>query len=104
MKQDLKGEIRRVAAFLEVDAPEDILITVRDATTFSLMKANAEKLLPNMTDFQGGAHTFLYKGTNGRWHELLSEEDLKLYEPMAARSASPDCRAWLEGGRATVEP
>lgn len=103
MKQDLKEEIRRVAAFLEVDAPEEVLNTVRDATTFSSMKANAEKLLPNMTEFKEGANTFIYKGTNGRWREALSEEDLQLYEPIAARSVSPDCRAWLEGGRATVE-
>jgi aryl sulfotransferase len=104
MKQDLKGEIRRIAAFLEVEAPEDMLNTVRDVTTFASMKANAEKLLPNMTDFKGGANTFIYKGTNGRWREALSEEDLQLYEPVAAKSASPECRAWLESGRATVEP
>jgi aryl sulfotransferase len=104
MKQDLKGEIRRIAAFLAVDAPEDVLETVRDATTFASMKANAEQLLPNMTEFKDGAHTFIYKGTNGRWREALSEEDLQLYEPVAARSASPECRAWLEGGRATEEP
>jgi aryl sulfotransferase len=104
LKQDLTGEIRRVAAFLGVDAPEELLQTVRDATTFTSMKANAEQLLPHMTEFRGGAHTFIYKGTNGRWREALSEEDLQQYEPVAARSASPECRAWLEGGRTMVEP
>mgnify|MGYP003288431418 FL=1 len=104
LKQDLKGEIRRVAAFLEVDAPEDLLNTVRDATTFASMKANAERLLPHMTEFKGGAYTFIYKGTNGRWREALSAEDLQRYKPVAARGASPACRAWLEGGRAAVEP
>jgi aryl sulfotransferase len=104
LKQDLTGEIRRVAAFLGVDAPEERLNTVRDATTFTSMKANAERLLPHMTEFKDGAHTFIYQGTNGRWREALSAEDLQRYEPVAARGVSPACRAWLEGGRAAVEP
>jgi aryl sulfotransferase len=66
MKQDLTGDIRRVAAFIEVEVPEDLLKTARDATTFASMKVKAERLLPHMTDFQVGAHTFIYRGTDGR--------------------------------------
>ena len=103
LKQDLKGEIRRVGAFMEIDTSEELLEAVTHATTFSTVKANAEKLLPGMSTFRGGANTFINKGTNGRWKEELTEEDLSLYQPVAERSASPGCRAWLESGRTAVE-
>jgi len=86
MKQDLTGDIRRVPACIEVEAPEELLKTVRDATTFASMKANAERLLPHMTDFQGGTHTFINQGTNGRWREALSDEGLTV--------AAADGRLW----------
>ena len=30
--------------------------------------------------FEGGADRFFHKGTNGRWHDVLTESDLALYE------------------------
>ncbi|MCI0840805.1 MAG: hypothetical protein J4N64_03455, partial [Chloroflexi bacterium] len=48
--------------------------------------------------FKGGAQTFMNKGTNGRWKNVLSPEDLSLYEDAVARILSPDCRQWLENG------
>jgi aryl sulfotransferase len=48
---------------------------------------------------KGGAETFFYKGTNGRWREVLSEEELALYDEAATRVMTPECRYWLENGR-----
>jgi len=50
--------------------------------------------------FKGGAQTFINKGTNGRWRELLNEADLALYEATMARTLSPDCARRLEQGSA----
>ena len=69
-------------------------------TTLDTMRATAERLNPNMTDFwKEGAKTFFFKGTNGRWKDVLSAEELALYEQKAAQVLTPDCRAWLEQGR-----
>ena len=48
--------------------------------------------------FEGGIDRFLFKGTNGRWKEVLSGDDLALYE-QAATTLDPGLRAWLERGR-----
>lgn len=104
LKLDPKREIRRVAVFLETEATDNVLDAVTEATTFSSMKKNATALMGEMSSWKGGADTFIHKGTNGRWRDELREEDLALYEPVASRSASPDCRAWLEGGKIVVEP
>ena len=50
--------------------------------------------------FEGGVSRFLYKGTNGRWRDVLNDDDLILYD-RAAASLDPGLRAWLERGRST---
>jgi len=49
--------------------------------------------------FEGGASRFFYKGTNGRWRDVLTEEDLALYETAAAQ-LDPGLRSWLEADSA----
>ena len=45
------------------------------------MKANAAKSVPLGGAFwEGGAETFIHKGTNGRWREVLSAEQIDQYE------------------------
>lgn len=95
---DLEGELRRIIAYLDMDVPDDILLKIADAVTFKTMKQNAEKLM-TMGVLKGGANTFINKGTNGRWREVLTEDDLKLYEAAKERELTPDCVEWLENGR-----
>ena len=45
--------------------------------------------------WQGGAERFFFKGTNGRWHDVLTDDDIALYETAATR-LEPGFRRWLE--------
>ena len=97
----LQSEIRRVAKFLDIRADDGVVDAVAKATTFSSMKANAERLLDT--------YSFLVnKGTNGRWREVLTDDDLVLYEnakTLAKESGiSAECLAWLESGNRAGEP
>ena len=47
---------------------------------------------------KGGPSTFFNKGTNGRWRDVLSANELKLYDAAATREPTPDFREWLENG------
>jgi aryl sulfotransferase len=58
---------------------------------------NEESIRPLF--FEGGARRFFYKGTNGRWRHVLTEEDLALYETAAAQ-LDPELRSWLEADSA----
>ena len=49
-----------------------------------------------------GAKTFFFKGTNGRWKDVLSAEELELYEEKVSQVLTPACRAWLEQGRSAL--
>ena len=54
------------------------------------MKANAEG---NVSD------VFVNKGTNGRWVDVLNDDDLEMHEAAVKRVLTPDCAYWLEHGR-----
>lgn len=38
-------------------------------------------------------------GTNKRWHEVLTEEDIALYQDNIAQTLEPAAARWLEEGR-----
>ena len=66
------------------------------------MKRDAALLGPEMgMVFEGGAERFLYKGTNNRWRDVLTAEDLALYEAAAAGTLTPELKRWLEEGAAS---
>ena len=48
--------------------------------------------------FDGGARRFFFKGTNGRWRDVLGDDDLALYEEAKRRALEPACAEWLERG------
>jgi aryl sulfotransferase len=102
LKADLPGEMRRIAHFLDIDVPEEKWPVLADAATFVSMKRDAHILGPEMgMIFEGGADRFLYKGTNDRWRDVLTADDLALYEAAAARTLTPELKRWLEGGAAS---
>ena len=67
--------------------------------SFEYMKDNATSSVPLGGAFwDGGAKTFVHKGTNGRWHDLLGEEDVANYELRARQELGEDCARWLATG------
>jgi aryl sulfotransferase len=102
LKADLRGEMRRIARFLDITVPEEKWPMLADAATFAAMKRDKALLGPEMgMFFEGGADRFLYKGTNDRWRDVLTAEDLALYEAAAARTLTPELKRWLEAGAAS---
>lgn len=101
MLENTEREMRRMAQFLEIDVAESAWPGIVKAVSFDEMKREGEKYAPGGGQFwKGGAQTFLYKGTNGRWRDVLSEQELILYDHACQRTLTADCREWLEcGGR-----
>ena len=104
MLADLEGEMRRMAAFLEIDVAEQHWPRIVNACTFDGMKQKAADYAPGGGVFwKGGADTFMNKGTNGRWSDVLTDEELAQYEAACDKALTPECRAWLEFGRSTLD-
>ncbi|MDP3173394.1 MAG: sulfotransferase domain-containing protein [Phenylobacterium sp.] len=99
LKADLAGEMRKIADFLDIDIPEAQWPQIVEHCTFDYMKAHAEEMAPmGGRVFEGGAKTFINKGVNGRWHDVLSPAESLAYERMAVEKLGPDCARWLMTG------
>ncbi|MBL4783680.1 MAG: sulfotransferase domain-containing protein [Porticoccaceae bacterium] len=100
LKQDMQGEIRRIAAFLDIPIDETKWSKIVEQCGFDYMKKNAVKSVPLGGAFwDGGAETFIHKGINGRWRDILSEQDVLLYENKAAEELGAECAHWLATGQ-----
>jgi aryl sulfotransferase len=99
---DMPGQIRRIAAFLEIPLDEARLpLMVAHCSIAHMRKVAADDPLLNML-FNRGAETFINKGTNGRWREVLSQDEIDKADRIAERELTRDCAAWLRtGGAAT---
>jgi aryl sulfotransferase len=99
LKKDLPAAIRRIAAFLEIPIKEASFDRIVQHCSFEYMKANGTKSVPVGGIFwDGGAQTFVNKGTNGRWKNVLTAEDNSRYEAAARNELGPDCANWLTSG------
>ena len=99
LKVDLAGQMREIAEFLDVDIPEAKWPQIVEHCTFDWMKAHPEKAAPGGGMFwEGGAGIFINKGTNGRWHDVLTPAESLAYERMAEEKLGADCAHWLKTG------
>ena len=99
MKADLPGTIRQIAEFLEIPIKEEKWPAILEHCSFDYMKENAAATVPlNGALWEGGAKTFIHKGTNGRWADMLSQEDIKWYEAEVRKHLGDECAEWLAHG------
>ena len=101
------GQIRRIADFLDIAGSDEQISQIAQATSLTAMRTRALEHEGQKPDaprtFVDGARTFFYKGTNGRWKDVLTDAELEEYDAKAAIVLSPDCRAWLENGMVALE-
>ncbi len=102
MLNDLEGAVRTLAEFGGIQATDETIQRVVELNTFANVKkrvdaSDAEDPMEHM--FKGGRKTFLFKGSNGRWKDVLTSEDLALYEAAKERVLTPGCADWLERGK-----
>ena len=96
LKRDMGGQMREIARFLGAEVAPDNWDEIELYSSFDWMKANATKATPLGGAFwDAGAETFINKGTNGRWQEILPAEVSKAYEARAIAELGEECAAWL---------
>ncbi len=100
LKADLAGEMRRIADFLGIDTPDRLMPQLVEAARFETMKAQGDAMMPQLrVAFDAGAERFMNKGTNGRWKDVLTPDDLGCYDALVRRKFSPAQARWIEHGR-----
>jgi aryl sulfotransferase len=104
LKADLGREMRRVASFLNIGIPAARWPGVVDRCTFEGMRADADKVGNFERAFEGGAESFLFKGVNGRWRDVLTEGELQRYRHRVEELLAPEAAHWLEHGSLLADP
>ena len=99
LKDDMEGQMRRIAAFLDIPIDESRWDTMVHHCSFDYMKNHAHLSTPmGGVIFDGGAKVFVNKGTNGRWRDTLTREDVEAYEGRSLEELGPECAHWLATG------
>jgi aryl sulfotransferase len=105
LKADPESAIRRIADFLAVPIYPDRWPAILEHCSFEWMKRHADLSAPlGGAVWEGGAPTFINQGTNGRWRDVLTAEDIARYETTAERELGPECARWLAAGTAGSAP
>jgi aryl sulfotransferase len=100
LSRDLSVEMLRIADFLEIKIDESLWSRIVHAANFETMKAAGDNLMPQTKMMLvEGSRRFFNKGVNGRWRDVLTDDDLALYDARVRETLSPSLAAWLEGGR-----
>jgi aryl sulfotransferase len=104
---NLPAEIARIAGYLQIDLPEAAFTTIAQRLSFASVKQSAAMMLPMPAEaaqntWKQGLDAFFFKGTNGRWREVLSAAELLMYEQAKTRVLTPNCARWLEQGRIAI--
>jgi aryl sulfotransferase len=99
LKKDMPGEIRQIAAFLDIDIDDTKWDTIVEHCSFDYMKVHADNSAPfGGTLWEGGGKSFIHKGVNNRWIDILTPEDIEEYERVARNRLGAACAHWLSTG------
>ncbi len=99
LRRDMPGEMRRLAAFLEIPIDESRWDQILEYCSFDWMKKNATKSVPLGGAFwDAGAQVFINKGVNGRWRDTLSPAESAEYEARSVTELGRECAHWLATG------
>jgi aryl sulfotransferase len=100
LKEDLEGEMQRIAGFLEIETPKTVMPSLVEAARFETMKKDGDALFPRLHElFDRGADRFINQGKSGRWRQYLNADEVARYEKIVRRSTTPGLARWLDGGR-----
>jgi aryl sulfotransferase len=100
---DMEREMRRIAAFLAIDANEAAWPAIVAHCTFEYMRDAALKRDVFPVFFENGARSFFYRGTNGRWRDVLSAEEARRCDAVADARLDIGCAHWLRTGELDPE-
>jgi aryl sulfotransferase len=102
LKADLAGQMRALAARLNIDVDESRWDEFVHAATFEQMKRRAVEVGPNATEpIWLDTERFFHRGTNGQWRDVLDADGLRRYRERVEALADADLSSWAHQGPIT---
>ena len=98
LKADFRREVLRIADFLRIEVSDELWPKIVRHCSMEHMRKLGSKVELLVTIFDGGAENFINKGTNGRWKDVLTPDEIAKADRVAAQNLTPDCAHWLKTG------
>ena len=99
LKRDLKREMTRMACAMGNAYEDELMDRMVGAATFTNMKKNAKRYVPNSgKGFWKNDSDFLSNGSNNKWVDLLSAQEIASYDRRMDELLDAGDRNWLEYG------
>lgn len=95
LSADLEGEMRRLAARLDITVPERTWPDLVRAGGFEAMRERAGRLAPGVSGVLKDSSAFFRHGRSGSGRELLTDDEMRRYHDRAAELAPADLLTWL---------
>jgi aryl sulfotransferase len=102
LNHDLRGQIQRIAAFLDVDPAGLRLDPILEHASFSYMRAHAEQMAPFAGAHMRDPKAFFSRGPARDHRAELSPEQCAHFDRLARERLDPECACWLESGQETL--
>jgi hypothetical protein len=95
LRADLSGQMRHLAAHLQIDVPDELWPSLVEAATFERMKTRADTLVPDPSGVLKSRQAFFRSGVSGTGRALLTPAQVARYEARTAQLAPTDLLPWL---------
>ncbi len=96
---DLPGQIKEIAEFLDIEIDPETFPAVLEHCRFDYVRRLAVAREGMYAVFKEGGASFINKGTNGRWRDVLTADDNARIDAIVAEHLTPDCAHWLATGQ-----
>jgi aryl sulfotransferase len=97
LRNDLEGQMRRLAEILCIDVPETSWPSLVAAASFQEMRARAEELVPDITieGYWKDPTLFFRHGAGGLWRSFMDSAGLTRYRARISEVSQPDLANWV---------
>lgn len=99
LKDDLKGQIARLAQFFGIDPASLRMDVIVEHCSFDYMSGRAEKMAPFNGEHMSSAKAFFHKGPDRDYRSELTPEQVERFDRKALEKLGPECAHWLETGQ-----
>lgn len=102
LKDDLKGQIVRLADFLGIDPASLRTDVIAEHCSFDYMRGQAEKMAPFNGAHMSSAKAFFHKGPKRDYRSELTAEQVARFDRVALQKLGMQCARWLDTGQLSV--
>ncbi|ORA20269.1 glycolipid sulfotransferase [Mycobacterium angelicum] len=99
LKEDLAGQIVRLAEFLGIDPGSLRMDVIVEHCSFEYMSGRAEKMAPFNGQHMSSAKAFFHKGPNRDYRSELTAQQVARFDEVAQQKLGAQCARWLETGK-----